>query len=207
METKHSQDPLALLGQRHQSNCIDPSRAQHGVLLPFNQSPFVIPQVPRSTPYNFHLGMGQHTKSRSQTARGFSMQSARDSKKVRASSNCLFRARSPRLSCHVLTMVPAHMPTKNTNYISGQKQTNARNSSTIPVTSCKKNNGKRTKNDTSRTRTDASEESRFLIYRLRPLGHSVLLIHSHQNERYIPKGEVLVYPHVQWGVFCAENSV
>lgn len=29
------------------------------------------------------------------------------------------------------------------------------------------------KNDTSRTRTDASEESRFLIYRLRPLGHSV----------------------------------
>ena len=32
--------------------------------------------------------------------------------------------------------------------------------------------------DTSRTRTDASEESRFLIYRLRPLGHSVLLAES-----------------------------
>ena len=32
----------------------------------------------------------------------------------------------------------------------------------------------RAKIDTSRTRTDASEESRFLIYRLRPLGHSVI---------------------------------
>ena len=37
---------------------------------------------------------------------------------------------------------------------------------------------KTTKNDTSRTRTDASEESRFLIYRLRPLGHSVLMVHE-----------------------------
>ena len=37
---------------------------------------------------------------------------------------------------------------------------------------------KTTKIDTSRTRTDASEESRFLIYRLRPLGHSVLMVHE-----------------------------
>lgn len=34
--------------------------------------------------------------------------------------------------------------------------------------------GKKRNGDTSRIRTDASEENRFLIYRLRPLGHSVL---------------------------------
>lgn len=40
------------------------------------------------------------------------------------------------------------------------------------------------KNDTSRTRTDASEESRFLIYRLRPLGHSVIVISVSLQQLY-----------------------